>query len=145
LDQATVSVRTLRLWVSKASVTPKFSPFEELPNTPPPPTPGLETVPTLDSCISLLSVSQCDAIYSSFIPCSGRWYPAEHFKILFRILKSAALKETIWPLKVSSTLPLHHPVSPRAVCIAKNFPAEISQEYVVKIFVSQYIRNLLQI
>ena len=34
LNQATVSVRTLRLWVSKASVIP---PFSSMPNTPPTP------------------------------------------------------------------------------------------------------------
>ena len=79
-------------------------------------------------------------------PCSGRWYPAT--KILkfyfFRILKSAASKETIWPLKLSSTYPAPFIIHfhPHAVCIAKNFPVEFSQEYVVKIFVSYNYLNI---
>jgi len=67
----------------------------------------------------------------------------ENFKILFRILKSAALKETIWPLKVSSTYyPEPFIIHFTPMLFAKNFPVEISQEYVVKIFVSNNYLNI---
>merc|ERR1712112_588021 len=43
---------------------------------------------------------------------------------LLRILKSAALKETIWPFFFPIMPPSSSSFTPHAVCIAKNFPRE---------------------
>ena len=111
-NQATVSVRTLRLWVSKArdnSTIFSSSTFDHL-----------ETLTKLDplSNLAFFCFLSLNVMPSTLPlpPCSGRWYPpAEDFKIWFRILKCGFKRKQLgfWnSLRPSPPppAPLHHPL-----------------------------------
>ena len=58
-------------------------------------------------------------------PCSGRWYPAEDFKIWFRILKCGLKGNNLASESLFYPIIQFHPS--HAVCIAKNFSLELSK------------------